>query len=305
MKPPSRRLDPRARDAIRRLEWQLRHHRIDSAMSGEHRSVFRGRGMEFDQVVKYAFGDDVRDIDWNVTARLGEPYRKVFVEEREITLFVMMNDDPALQFGSGAASKRDVLLQLAGLAMMLALANRERAALLHARPEGTSLFAPTRRRARIMEAIATLFETPAPDPVAGRSLTRIPALPQPIPRGSVIICLGEIPDAPPPAEWAEIHRRHQVIGIRVEDEWERTGPALGDFVAYDPGVNDLVWVEDSSAARTAHAAWRVERERNWLAWWPNPANRLVVDARSDPLTALIRFLRARGRLARGSAAGAQ
>src|SRR6266849_6688316 len=66
---------------LRQLEWRVRH-AVENVLSGEYRSAFRGRGMEFDQVVKYTFGDDVRDIDWNVTARLGEPYRKKFVEER-------------------------------------------------------------------------------------------------------------------------------------------------------------------------------------------------------------------------------
>ena len=66
---------------LRQLEWRVRH-AVENVLSGEYRSAFRGRGMEFDQVVKYTFGDDIRDIDWNVTARLGEPYRKKFIEER-------------------------------------------------------------------------------------------------------------------------------------------------------------------------------------------------------------------------------
>jgi hypothetical protein len=70
---------------LRQLEWRVRH-AVENILSGEYRSAFRGRGIEFDQVVRYEYGDDVRDIDWNVTARLGEPYRKKFVEEREVTL---------------------------------------------------------------------------------------------------------------------------------------------------------------------------------------------------------------------------
>src|SRR5215212_10532756 len=84
---------------LRQLEWRVRH-AVENVLSGEYRSAFRGRGMEFDQVVKYEFGDDVRDIDWNVTARLGEPYRKKFVEEREVTLLLVFEDSPSLGFGS-------------------------------------------------------------------------------------------------------------------------------------------------------------------------------------------------------------
>src|SRR6187401_3725987 len=88
---------------LRQLEWRVRH-AVENVLSGEYRSAFRGRGREFDQVVKYTFGDDVRDIDWNVTARLGEPYRKKFVEEREVTVMIVLEDTPSLQFGSGAQS---------------------------------------------------------------------------------------------------------------------------------------------------------------------------------------------------------
>src|SRR5690606_38001717 len=72
---------------LRQLEWRARQV-VQSSLSGEYKSSFRGKGMEFDQVVKYEYGDDVRDIDWNVTARLGEAYRKKFVEEREVTLLL-------------------------------------------------------------------------------------------------------------------------------------------------------------------------------------------------------------------------
>src|ERR1035437_10202379 len=89
---------------LRQLEWRVRH-AVENMLSGEYRSAFRGRGMEFDQVVKYEFGDDIRDIAWNVTARLGEPYRKKFVEERELVVLLVIADSLSLQFGSGAPSK--------------------------------------------------------------------------------------------------------------------------------------------------------------------------------------------------------
>jgi hypothetical protein len=123
-------------------------HAVENVLSGEYRSAFRGRGMEFDQVVKYEFGDDVRDIDWNVTARLGEPYRKKFVEEREVTLLLVFEDSPSLHFGSGAQSKREALLELAGLVMLLGAVNRDRVGFVHASPTGTSSANPCAGAAR-------------------------------------------------------------------------------------------------------------------------------------------------------------
>ena len=289
-------MNERARAALRRLEWHMRGRRVTSTLTGEHRSIFRGRGMEFDQVVRYGFGDDIRDVDWNVTARLGDVYRKVFVEDREVTLFVVVADDPALQFGSGAAGKRDVLLDLAALTMLVGAVNRERVALLHQTPAGERLHPPSRRRDRILAAIASLYAAPAPDP-AGAHVDFSPVLRTPIPTGALIVRLGEVPLRPPPIEWAGMRRHHPVVGVRVEDRWEREGPALGEAIAYDPVACTLARLRDTPADRERHAAWRAERERLWHGWWPDVADRVVVDADADPLAALTNFLRARGRSA--------
>jgi len=146
---------------LRRLEWRVRH-AVANVLSGEYRSAFRGRGMEFDQVVKYEFGDDVRDIDWNVTARLGEPYRKKFVEEREVTLLLVFEDAPSLQFGSSALSKREALLELAGLVMLLGAVNRDRVGYVHATPQGYQVKEAVRGRGQILHAASTLLGAPPP-----------------------------------------------------------------------------------------------------------------------------------------------
>ncbi|MDO8900210.1 MAG: DUF58 domain-containing protein, partial [Phenylobacterium sp.] len=240
-------IDPRAQTALRRLEWQLRRRAVQTLLTGGYRSVFRGRGMEFDQVVRYEFGDDIRDVDWNVTARLGDLYRKVFVEERELTVYAVVSDDPALQFGSGAVSKREVLLQLAALTLMLAVVNRERAGLLHVTPHGSTAFPPTRRRARILSAIAGLFAAPPPDPAPPQPFVPWPLIAQQAPQGALVVWFGEVPATPPPPEWAAFRRRHPVIGVRVEDPWERTGPTLAGVTAYDPAAGQLVWLQASAA----------------------------------------------------------
>lgn len=146
---------------LRQLEWKVRH-AVENVLSGEYRSAFRGRGMEFDQVVKYTYGDDIRDIDWNVTARLGEPYRKKFIEEREVTLLLVLEDSVSLQFGSAQKSKREALLELAGLVMLLGAVNRDRVGFLHASPEGYTLKEPVRGRGQILHLAAQLLGRPAP-----------------------------------------------------------------------------------------------------------------------------------------------
>jgi hypothetical protein len=283
---------------LRQLEWRVRH-AVENVLSGEYRSAFRGRGMEFDQVVKYEFGDDVRDIDWNVTARLGEAYRKKFVEEREVTLLLVFEDTPSLQFGSGAQSKREVLLELAGLVMLLSAVNRDRVGFVHAAPGGYTFREPVRGRGAILHSAATLLGKPAP------ALSREPAeipwhfLARAAPKHSVLLWLGDFPPATDgrtgPDGWSVLQRRYQTMGFRVDDPWERALPSGESFAAYDPAAGRLVTLDGSGAERSAHAAWREAREAAWLALFPNPLSRLVVATNENRLDALVRFFHARMR----------
>jgi uncharacterized protein (DUF58 family) len=283
---------------LRQLEWRVRH-AVENVLSGDYRSAFRGRGMEFDQVVKYEFGDDVRDIDWNVTARLGEAYRKKFVEEREVTLLVVFEDTPSLQFGSGAQSKREALLELAGLVMLLSAVNRDRVGFVHAGPGGYAFREPVRGRGAILHAAASLLSRPAP------ALTRAPAqipwrfLARAAPKHSILLWLGDFPPRAEPEGWSVLQRRYQTMGFRVDDPWERALPA-GDMLAvYDPAAGRLVTLDGSGAERAAHAAWRAGRESAWNALFPDPLGRLVVGTDQNRLDALVRFFHARLRAGRG------
>lgn len=255
--------------------------------------------MEFDQVVRYEFGDDVRDIDWNVTARLGEPYRKKFVEEREVTLLVVFEDSPSLLFGSGAQSKREALLELAGLVMLLGAVNRDRVGFVHASPTGHVFREPVRGRGAILHAAASLLSQPAPSLSAlGPELSASSSLPwrflsRAAPKHSVLLWLGDFPPRPAPDGWVVMQQRYQTMGFRVDDPWERELPSGETFAAYDPTAHRLVTLEGSTAERAAHAAWRQERETAWRALFPAPLSRLVVSTDENRLDALVRFFHAR------------
>jgi len=283
---------------LRKLEWRVRH-AVENVLSGEYRSAFRGRGMEFDQVVKYEFGDDVRDIDWNVTARLGEPYRKKFVEEREVTVMIVFEDTPSLQFGSGAQSKREALLELAGLVMLLGAVNRDRVGFVHVKPDGYTLREPVRGRGPILHAAASLLGAATP-PLStfNAQLSTGSGIPwrllaRAAPKHSVLIWLGDFPPRVEPEGWAVMQKRYQPMGFRVDDPWDRALPEGEAFAAYDPVNGRLVTLENSSAERAAHARWREEREASWRNLFPDTFARLVVGTDEDRLDALVRFFRAR------------
>lgn len=282
---------------LRQLEWRVRH-AVENVLSGEYRSTFRGRGMEFDQVVKYEFGDDVRDLDWNVTARLGEPYRKKFVEEREVTLLVLFSDTPSLQFGSADISKREALLELAGFVMLLGAVNRDRVGFVHASPTGHTFRSSVRGRGAILHAAASLLAMPPPSVrPTGPADPRIPwrLLARAAPRHSVLLWLGDFPPQTVPEGWPVLQRQYQTMGFRVDDPWERVLPSRRLFAAYDPAAGRLVTLENSAAERAAHAEWRAARDRSWHALFPDPLSQLVVATNENRLDALVRFFNARMR----------
>ena len=279
---------------LRQLEWRVRH-AVENILSGEYRSAFRGRGMEFDQVVRYEYGDDVRDIDWNVTARLGEPYRKKFVEEREVTLLLVLEDSPSLNFGSGEQSKREALLELAGLVMLLGAVNGDRVGFVHATPDGPVFREPVRGRGPILHAAASLMGRPAPAP--GSVTPEIPwkFVAKAAPKHSVLLWLGDFPPRPEPDGWVVLRRRYQTMGFRVDDPWERELPTERQLAAYDPSSGRLVTLEGSSADRAAHAEWRAARTACWESLFPDALSRLVVLDNEDRFDALVRFFHARMR----------
>ncbi len=316
---------------IRQLEWRVRH-AVENVLSGEYRSAFRGRGMAFDQVIKYTFGDDVRDIDWNVTARLGEPYRKKFIEEREVTLLLVFEDSLSLQFGSGAQSKREALLELAGLVMLLGAVNRDRVGFCYAAPDGYQLKEPVRGRGPILHLAAQLLGKSAPalessavlQPARGspeRELKHratpdsaeienrksriengsIPwrMLTHAAPRHSILIWLSDFPPCSEPEGWTVLSRRYQTMGFRVDDPWERELPGGRVFTAYDPIAGRLVSLDPgSSAQRGAHSEWVARREESFRVLFPDQLSRLVVRTDEERIDNLGRFFHRRMAAAR-------
>ncbi|WP_438479835.1 DUF58 domain-containing protein [Oleiharenicola lentus] len=283
---------------LRRLEWKVQH-AVQNTLIGEYRSVFRGRGMEFDQVVRYEFGDDIRDIDWNVTAKLGEPYRKKFVEERELTVLIIFEDSLALQFGSGNRTKRDALMEIAGLLMMLASQNRDHVGIIHAQPGGYKLFHPVRGHKLIMQTAAEFIARPAPAldddrPIAApwKFVSRA------VPANSILVWLGDFPPREKnPEGWLVTRQRYQPIGFRVEDPWERALPDGKPLTVYDPASQQLVVLDPKSRAHLdGHASWRAERDASFKRLFPSPLSRMVLTPDEPALDALARFFHGHMRL---------
>ena len=185
--------------------------------------------------------------------------------------------------------------------MLLGAVNRDRVGFVHATPGGDYLFRePVRGRGAILHAAASLLACAAPPIGNPQSEIGNPAIPwrlisRAAPKHSVLLWLGDFAPRPEPEGWTVLRRRYQTMGFRVDDPWERTLPDQGPFAAYDPTAGQLVTIENSSAERAAHAAWRAAREATWTTLFPDVLSRLVVSTEENRLDALVRFFHARMR----------
>jgi uncharacterized protein (DUF58 family) len=290
---PNLLLSPRSA-LLRRLEWRVRH-AAETGVGGEYKSAFRGRGREFDQVVRYEYGDDVRDIDWNVTARLGEPYRKKYVEERELTVVLLFEDTLSLQFGSGARSKRELLCELAGLFALVSASSRDRVGTCYVAPGRCELRPATRGRAQILAAASELLSREAPPLEAlGRTEIDWQQLQASFSRHAVVVWFSDFAPAEIPLGLAAAQRRFELVGVRAEDPFERALPELGALAVVDPVSGALLPFDPRSAAtRRRHAEWREARDRHLRELFPGAESRLNAATDEDPLAALIGFFRRR------------
>lgn len=282
---------------LQHLEWRLRQS-VETMLAGDYRSVFRGRGMEFDQVVKYNWGDDLRDIDWNVTARLGEPYRKKFVEEREVSVLLVFEDAPSLQFGSAGRTRRETLLELAALLMLIGSINRDRVGLLYVSPETSWLRRPVPGRDATLHTASMLLGQPPPA-LDGPAEVTIPwrLVLRAASRQSVLVWLGPFAPAPEPEDWRALCGRYQAVGFRADDPWDVELPEHERLAIFDPVAGEVTELNTGSPAnRAAHAEWVRRREEHFTYLFPLSRDRQAVRSAEPVFDAVVDFFHRRARV---------
>src|ERR1700729_2787045 len=144
------------RSGMRELEIRTRR-MVDDSMAGAYHSVFKGRGMDFDEVREYTPGDEVRTIDWNVTARAGRPFVKKFTEERELTIFLLVDISASGNFGSGSLSKRDLAAELASVLAFSAIRNSDKVGLLLYTDQVEKYLPPKKGRRHVLRVVRDIL----------------------------------------------------------------------------------------------------------------------------------------------------
>ena len=245
---------------VRKIEIKTRKlsHQI---FAGEYHSAFKGRGMVFSEVREYQYGDDVRNMDWNVTARLRAPYVKVFEEERELTVVLLVDVSRSRLFGTTGANRKDVLAEIAAVLSFSALINNDKVGALFFSDKVEKFIPPKKGRSHLLHIIREIIEfEPTTDGTDISEALRY--LTNAIKKKCTAFLLSDMLDVdaagnPNYEEALKVAvNRHDLSVIEVYDPRERSLPSVGLIHIKDSETGDCAWVNTSSKKmRLAYEAW--------------------------------------------------
>jgi uncharacterized protein (DUF58 family) len=242
---------------VRRIEIAT-NRLVDQGVAGDYHAVFKGLGMEFAEVRPYQPGDDVRTIDWNVTARMGVPFVKKYVEERDLTVFLVVDVSGSLSFGSRAILKRELAAEVAALIAFAAVRNQDRvgAALVSDRLE--LFLPPQRRRTHVLRLVREVLDRPAHGKTDLESgLNKVLAS---LKRRSVLFLISDFLGSPCSRALKAAASRHDLILVEVVDPRDQELPPVGPVVLRDAETGRVALVNGRTAARRHAEARQIERE---------------------------------------------
>ena len=270
---------------------------MENVFGGEYHSAFRGSGIEFSEVRPYQIGDDVRSIDWNVSARMGEPYIKLFEEEREQTLLLMVDISGSGDFGSCGTAKREVAAELCAVLGFSAIRNNDKVGLLLFSDEIERFVPPKKGRRHVLRIIRDLYvHKPASKGTNIRA-----ALDQAhhmLNRRSIVILVSDFLDTGYDKALRTLAQKHDVVAIRLLDPREEALPKVGLLSLTDAETGRPVLVDTSSrAVRNAFSARATDREAAvQLALRRARVDTVTVRTDADYVEPLVAFFKRRNKV---------
>jgi uncharacterized protein (DUF58 family) len=231
---------------VRRIEITTRH-LVRDIVAGEYSSAFRGRGVEFAEVREYQPGDDVRTIDWNVTARLGSAYVKRYLEERELTVMFLVDFSASGGFGSVRRTKGELGAEVAAVLALAAARSNDRVGAAFFTDRLEHYITPAKGRRHVLRLISELlaFEPAGTGTDLGAALTELEPM---LRRRAVIFILSDFMTAGHEAVLGRLARRHDVVALQLVDPRERELPAAGLVTLWDPETNAWRRIDTSDSA---------------------------------------------------------
>ncbi|SVB98548.1 uncharacterized protein METZ01_LOCUS251402 [marine metagenome] len=267
---------------------------VNDLFGGEYHSIFKGRGMTFSEVREYVAGDDIRMIDWNVTARNDAPFVKIFEEERELTVYLLVDVSQSGNFGTINQFKSELAAEIAAVLGFSAIKNQDKVGLILFSDDVEKYIAPKKNKSHILRVIReVLFNKPAS---SGTSIQAgIDFLMNVAKRKSVVFLISDFIDQ---GYWKSLklaNNKHDMIGIRISDPAELLIPDIGLIKVQDPETNEKIWVDVSSnkdrenLSRSVQEKWDIfERECS-----RNQFDVINISTEKDYVNPLMNFFRKR------------
>lgn len=247
---------------IRKLEIRTKG-LVNNVFGGEYQSAFKGRGMEFSEVREYTFGDDIRQIDWNVTARNGEPYIKVFEEEREQTLMLCVDISPSGFFGSRSQTKMELAIEICAVMAFSAIKNSDKVGLVLFSEKIEKVVPPKKGRTHVLRLIRELYTTKPTGTKTSISdaLSYVNKL---LNRKSIIVLASDFQDQSFDKQHRITSRKHDLVNLVINDSLEDELPDIGIVPLIDAESGRQTIIDTSSKkVRTAYQE-KVQRQKKEL-----------------------------------------
>jgi uncharacterized protein (DUF58 family) len=282
---------------IRRIEIRTRR-LVNDSFAGDYHSIFKGRGMEFDEVRPYQVGDEIRTIDWNVTARTGEPYVKRYVEERELTVMLLVDASGSESFGSVNRFKRELAAELTAVLSFAATTNNDKVGLVIFTDEIELFIPPRKGRRHILRLIRELlaFEPKSRGTDIKMALDTVNQI---LKRRSIIFLVSDFLANPESyrRELAVTNRRHDVIAVDLHDPLEENIGDVGLLALEDPETDEIVWVDTGSRAWRTSYQQRVQQleAHKTRVFTQSSVDRIGIGTDEDYTAPLTSFFKERAR----------
>jgi uncharacterized protein (DUF58 family) len=242
---------------IQKFHFKTRHFATE-LFAGQYTSAFKGRGMEFAEVREYCPGDDIRSIDWNVSARFGKPYVKVFNEERELTVVLLIDMSASNLFATKNRLKRDLIAEIAGTLAFLAIRTNDKVGAVFFTSSVNRYIPPKKGSSHVWKLIKEIFSAEASSP--GTDIkSALDYLNRVIKRSSIVFLLSDFIDADYEKPLKITARKHDLTLIRVEDDAENKLPEVGFVTFSDPETGEICHVNTSS--KKVRRLWEQDRRK--------------------------------------------
>ena len=264
--------------------------------SGEYHSAFKGRGMSFSEVRGYQYGDDVRNIDWNVTARTGDPYIKVFEEERELTVMLLVDISPSSFFGTNEQMKNEIITEISAVLAFSAINNNDKVGIIFFSDKVEKFIPPKKGKQHILRIIRELIDF-EPEGKGTNLAIALEYLNNIIKKRCTTFILSDFFTKDYETSLRIAARRHDIIGVHLYDSREMEIPNVGLVRVLDAETRKRIWL-DTSVKRIR------ERYKNWFqdnfeymknTFAKSGADVVSIQTNESYVNALLKFFKKRGR----------